>query len=160
MAPHSQGTRMPGREASILSAASGVELLAGSVPSLVATGPGALSGSGEAIVSVWPRPREGTRINLLFSGLCPLLACEYRRRPQRALPEPVGSVCRVPNSALPFLSCAACTSVPPSVERMISLDAHDVLCAASGTQEALGPVTAPVIDLITSVDTNAFEVDI
>lgn len=43
---------------------------------------------------------------------------------------------------------------------MIILDAHDMLCTVSGTQEALGTVIAPVIDFVKSVNTNVFEVNI
>lgn len=88
--------------------------------------PGALPGRGEeASVSLWICQREGIWIfYLLFLGLCPMPACEYRRWPCHSLSKPAELVYLVPNLALPLLSCITCTAVPVDVKWMISLDAE------------------------------------
>lgn len=43
---------------------------------------------------------------------------------------------------------------------MVSFEAHEVLCAVSGTQGALRTVMPTVLDFVKSLDTNVLEVDI
>lgn len=76
----------------------------------------------------------------------------------------------VQNSALPSFSPVTCASFPPVVQQMVSVrpeadvmsqwgSACDRLCAASGTQVAVGTVIPAVTDFIKSRDTDVSEVD-
>lgn len=141
-----------------LSEALGVELWVG-CQGLIARSSGAVSGRGEgAHVFLWIC-QDKEHGSLLFLGLRPMPACEYRRWPVITSQRTVG-LALSENLALPLLSCITRISVSPAVKQMVSLETHEVLCAASGTQGARGTAMPTVIDFIKSLDTNVLEVDI
>lgn len=104
--------------------------------------------------------RDKERDSLLFLVPRPMPACENRRWPLIISQRTVGSVGLVQNSALPLLSHVTRISVSPAVKQVVSLEAHEVPCAAPGTQGALGTAMPPVIDFIKSLDANVLEVDV